>query len=592
MRKVQLSRRREGRRPRGRLFRALAAAGAVGAVAAGLLAGGAPAAAAIPDNNGRGVVLNLFQWTWGSVATECASTIGDAGFGYVQVSPPAEHVQGEAWWTSYQPVSYQIESKLGTRAEFANMVQTCNDVGVEVIADAVVNHTTGAGQSGYGTGGSWFTDDDFPDYSAQDFNDCRENISDYTNRWEVQNCRLVGLQDLRTSSGYVQQKIADYLDDLVSLGVAGFRIDASKHVPAADLEAIKSRMVNSDVYWVHEVIGAAGEPITEDEYLGSGDSHEFDYARQLEHDFDARIANLRYIGDNKLPSDRAGVFVSNHDTERNGESMSYQWGAKYTLANTFMLSWPYGSPTVYSGYEFSDFDTGAPGATADSVADAECDSGAWTCEQRWHEIQGMVGFNNTVGDAEVTRWWDDGGNHIAYGRGDKGYVAINNNGHEVSRTYSSDLPAGDYCDVVASGDCSQTVTVAADGTFDATLPAYGALALHVGAPAGSTPVPGDGDNDEAADVSVSVRAETTWGQDVRVVGNHGALGSWDPAAGVVLSATDYPRWTGTVDLPAGTAFEYKYVKYDGGTAIWESGGNRVATVGPDGSLKLSDTWRD
>ncbi|WP_229790948.1 carbohydrate-binding module family 20 domain-containing protein [Zhihengliuella salsuginis] len=569
--------------------RALAAAGAIGAMAAGLLGGAAPTAAATPDNGGRDVVLNLFQWTWDAVAAECASTIGDAGFGYVQVSPPAEHIQGDTWWTSYQPVSYQVESKLGTRAEFANMVQTCNGVGVEVIADAVINHTTGAGQSGYGTAGSWYAEDDFPVYSAQDFNDCRENIDDYTDRWEVQHCRLVGLQDLRTSSEYVQQTIADYLDDLVSLGVAGFRIDASKHVPAADLEAIKSRMVNSDVYWVHEVIGAAGEPITEDEYLGSGDSHEFDYARQLKHDFDGQIANLRYIGDNKLPSDRAGVFVSNHDTERNGESMSYQWGAKYTLANTFMLSWPYGSPTVYSGYEFSDFDAGAPGATADSVADAECDSGQWTCEQRWDEIQGMVGFHNTVGDAEVTRWWDDGGNHIAYGRGDKGYVAINNNGYEASRTYTSDLPAGEYCDVIASGDCTQTVTVAADGTFTATLPAYGALALHVGAPGGTTTDPGDGE--ETADVSVSVQAETTWGQDVRIVGDQGELGNWDPAAGVVLSADGYPQWTGAVDLPAGTTFEYKYVKYDGGTAVWESGDNRVATVGSDGSLALSDTWR-
>ena len=57
------------------------------------------------------------------------------------------------------------------------------------------------------------------------------------------------------------------------------------------------------------------------------------------------------------------MFVDNHDTERNGESMSYKWGAKYILANTFLLSWPYGSPTVYSGYEFSNNDAGAPGAT-------------------------------------------------------------------------------------------------------------------------------------------------------------------------------------------------------------------------------------
>ncbi|WP_159611916.1 carbohydrate-binding module family 20 domain-containing protein [Glutamicibacter sp. JC586] len=557
----------------------------------------APAQGATPSNDGKDVILNLFQWNWKSVAQECKSSIAPAGFGYVQVSPPAEHLRGAAWWTSYQPVSYKVDSKLGNRDDFSAMVKSCNDAGVKVIADAVVNHMAGAGQSGTGTAGSAFSEDNFPEYSAQDFNDCRTNISNYSDRWQVQNCRLVGLQDLKTSSSYVQQNIADYLDDLVSLGVSGFRIDASKHIPATDLEAIKSKMKNPGVFWVHEVIGAAGEPIQESEYLGSGDSFEFDYARQLKSDFDSQIANLRFIGDGKLTSDRAGVFVANHDTERNGETMNYKWGAKYLLANVFMLSWPYGSPSVYSGYSFTDKDAGAPGASDASVPNASCDSSAWTCEQRQDEITGMVGFNNAVGDAAVSNWWDDGSNQIAFGRGNKGFVAINNTGSSTTREYSSSLAAGTYCDVVAGADCSQKITVGSDGKFNATVPAYGALALHVGAL-------GDGSNgggtdpseepvEEASDVSVAVTAETTVGQNIRIVGNQTKLGNWNPSQAPQLSAVGYPSWTGTVDLPAGTKFEYKYVKYDqSGKATWESGGNRSATVQSDGSLKLSDTWRN
>ena len=37
---------------------------------------------------------------------------------YVEVSPPQESIQGTQWWTSYQPVSYKLDSKLGTEAEF------------------------------------------------------------------------------------------------------------------------------------------------------------------------------------------------------------------------------------------------------------------------------------------------------------------------------------------------------------------------------------------------------------------------------------------------------------------------------------------
>ncbi|WP_369370307.1 alpha-amylase family protein [Promicromonospora sp. Populi] len=436
--------------------------------------------AATPPHGDGDVILNMFQWTWDSVAAECANTIGPAGFGYVQVSPPMEHVRGSQWWTSYQPVSYRIESKLGTRAEFANMVAACDAVGVGVIADAVVNHM--AAGSGTGVAGSTYGQDSFPGtYSAPDFNDCRTNIADYTNRYEVQNCRLVSLQDLRTGSDYVRGRLAAYFNDLVSLGVDGFRIDAAKHIPASDLAAIKSRMNNPNVFWVHEVIGAAGEPIQPAEYLGSGDSHEFNYARQLRANFDGQIRNLRFIGDGKLPYDRAGVFVDNHDTERNGETMSYKWGAKYILANTFMLSWPYGSPTVYSGYEFSNNDAGAPGATETTVPDATCGAGRWTCTQRWTEIRGMVGFHNAVSGTLVTNWWDDGGNLVAYGRGNRGYVVLNNTASAVSRSFQTSLPAGTYCDVVASSNCSVTRTVGSDGWFTATVPAYGALAIHVNA---------------------------------------------------------------------------------------------------------------
>jgi alpha-amylase len=56
----------------------------------------------------KDVTAVLFEWNFASVAKECTNTLGPAGYGYVQVSPPAEHIQGAQWWTSYQPVSYKI----------------------------------------------------------------------------------------------------------------------------------------------------------------------------------------------------------------------------------------------------------------------------------------------------------------------------------------------------------------------------------------------------------------------------------------------------------------------------------------------------
>ena len=45
------------------------------------------------------------------------------------------------------------------RDQFISMVERCNAVGVNVIADLVVNHMSGHGSSGTGSGGSGFDGD-------------------------------------------------------------------------------------------------------------------------------------------------------------------------------------------------------------------------------------------------------------------------------------------------------------------------------------------------------------------------------------------------------------------------------------------------
>ena len=677
--------------------------------------GAAPAQAAPPGE--RTVGVNLFQWTWDAIARECTDHLGPDGYGWVQTSPPQEHpvLQGQ-WWTSYQPVSYKIESKLGTRAEYAAMISTCRAAGVRVIADVVINHMTGQ-SGGTGWAGTAFTAEHYPGpaggYGPQDFHACRSDIASYGDRYQVQNCRLVGLQDLDTGSPYVQQEIADYLNDLVSLGVRGFRIDAAKHIAASDLAAITARLTDRSVYIVQEVIGAPGEPIQPSEYLGIGDSHEFAYARTLKQAFQGGdLASLRTLSSASwlLPSDRAGVFVDNHDTERNGETLSYKDGATYRLANVFLLAYPYGWPTVYSGYAFSDKDAGAPQSASGEVDDAMCGRGTWTCAHRWNETAHLVGFRNAVGSAPVVDWWDNGRDQVAFGRGSAGYVALNRSGGALTRTFTTSLPAGRYCDVVSGAAASSctgtTVTVDASGRATFTVPANGAVALHVGArpgqtqdpttdptadPTGATTtvyyattswsayrihyrvgsgawtaVPGvamapacagwvsrtidtggapvtaaftDGagrwDNNGSRDytlsgavatvahgtvtagdpcgppptataspsptspasptgsVSFGVTATTTWGQNLFVVGDVTALGSWDPARAVPLSSATYPVWRASVPLPAGTTVRYKYVRKDASGAVtWEGGGNRTLTVpSGGGTVDLADAWR-
>ncbi|MFF9207665.1 MULTISPECIES: carbohydrate-binding module family 20 domain-containing protein [unclassified Streptomyces] len=566
--------------------RLLNAAVAAAVAATGLVAVAAQQAAAAPPGT-KDVTATLFQWNWNSVAKACTDQLGPAGYGYVEVSPATENIQGSQWWTAYQPVSYKLQNRLGSESDFTNMVNACHTAGVKVVADAVINHMTAG--SGTGTGGTAYTKYNYPGfYQDQDFHSCRTQISNYGDRSNVQNCELVGLADLDTGSDYVRNTIAGYMNHLISLGVDGFRIDAAKHIASGDLAAIKSKLSDPNIYWVQEVIYGAGEAVQPGEYAGNGDVDEFQGAYDLKRIFTSdKISNLSQWGESwgagYLSGSKARTFVDNWDTERNGSTLNYKSGSTYTLANVFMLAWPYGSPNVYSGYEFDNNDAGPP----NNGQVNSCYSDGWKCQHAWPQISNMVGFRNAVSGTGVTNWWSNGNNAIAFGRGDKGYVVINRESGSLSQTFQTSLPSGTYCDVEHNG---ATYTVGSDGKFTATVGAGDALALYAGSCTGNT---GGGTGTTATGASFAVNATTTMGQNIYVVGDNAALGSWAPAAALKLDPAAYPVWKLDVNLPAGTSIQYKYIRKDAaGNVTWESGANRTATIPSSGKITLNDTWRN
>jgi len=451
----------------------------------------------------RTVFVHLFEWQWNDIASECETQLGPKGFSAVQVSPPQKSVSGSQWWTRYQPLSYAIEGRSGTRAEFASMVSRCKAVGVDIYVDAVINHMAALNRS-------------FPEvpYGTNDFHTCTANIN-YADAWSIQNCDLSGLNDLKTESDYVRGKIADYLNDLTSLGVAGFRFDAAKHMPPADISNIVGRLTGHP-YIYQEVIRGAGEPVQPEQYTYIADVMEFNYSKTLSYYFKGRgaLKSLSNIGTSNwsgwLGSIDAQVFVENHDNQRQDTSniITYKDGANLnTLAHVFMLAWPYGYPEVMSSYEWSDHDQGPPSAGASTCANG------WLCEHRTRAIANMVSFaNNTNAQFRVTNYWDNGNNQMAWGRGGLGFVAINREDSAgLSRTFATGMPAGTYCDIIhgdfnyTTGACSGAgITVDSSGNATFSVNTHDAVAFHAGAVVGvPCPLCGGGNNNSSSSSSVS-----------------------------------------------------------------------------------------
>ncbi len=284
-----------------------------------------------------------------------------------------------------------------------------------------------------------------------------------------------------------------YMNDLLSLGVMGFRVDAAKHMWPGDLLALVvsdylvqystraysfyvisircARQVpisvqktnvqdmldddkNGDRPLVYqEVIDHHTEPITMEEYFGSGKVTEFNYGSALKsciQDQDRNFECLRDFGDAWFINGiYAVVFVDNHDTQRNGEAMYYDDGTngyEYKLASAFHLAHSYGLKRVMSSYYFSmlNTDAGPPG----SEADEDC-GGGWVCEHRWPAIMNMVQLTNACIGHGVENY-DVQGDVVGFSRGNCGFAVI---GEAQGNSFYTGMPDDTYCDIIS--ECAQ-----------------------------------------------------------------------------------------------------------------------------------------
>ncbi len=522
------------------------------AAATGLTAAVGPTLASVTDNTpsassawrghddrgAREVSANLFEWNWPSVAHECTTVLGPAGYGSVQVAPPQDSLRRTSlgdgsdtvlhpWWEVYQPVDYTLTSRMGDEAQFRSMVATCRRAGVKVIVDAVVNHMTGQGEVSYGgvryskyAYAGLYQPSDFHSYPqdcpvppAAGGADREGDIADFNDYTQVFDCELVGLSDLRTGTSAVRQRLQAYLNKLIGYGVSGFRVDAAKHIGQTDLAAIEAGLHrtadHTRPYLALEVATGSPGRISPWAFQDVGDLLGFDYATQIHDAFksyndppnDGNIGSLKTLGTGSglLPSDKELVFVQNHDTDRNGSTLSYK-DPNNVIANEFMLAWPHGTPQVYASFAWATPDDSPPSDSYGRVSDTNCGNGTWDCVDRVTGVANMVGFHNRVGDEPVANWYDDGQNLVAFSRGDRGFFSTNNMPTAKTVTVRTGLRRGTYCDIIHgslvhgsdarpaggqgspahNGQCSgPTVSVDRHGVATITVGGYDSVAFTV-----------------------------------------------------------------------------------------------------------------
>ncbi|ESK93679.1 glucoamylase [Moniliophthora roreri MCA 2997] len=92
-------------------------------------------------------------------------------------------------------------------------------------------------------------------------------------------------------------------------------------------------------------------------------------------------------------------------------------------------------------------------------------------------------------------------------------------------------------------------------------------------------------------VTFNVQATTTFGENIFLTGSVDALKNWSPENAIALSSANYPTWSVTVNVPANTAIEYKYIRKFNSAITWESDPNRRITTPSSGTFTQNDSWR-
>ena len=272
----------------------------------------------LADNIQDGAILHCFDWKYNDIKAELQN-IAEAGFTSVQTSPAQVGGGSETWWWLYQPLGFYVgNNDLGTKDELKALCDEAEQYGIKVVVDVVANHLAGNHSN---------IQNDLKD--SQYWHTFGGNI-DWANRWQVTHGEI-GMPDLNSEHSYVQQVVANYINELKGLGVDGIRWDAAKHIglPSEDCQFWPA--VTSQGLWHYgEILGgpddrASGNEGLMKEYTNYMTVTDSNYGKNLRDSFNSGNAPSAYgnwaargISNNKLI-----YWGESHDTWSNNKAWGY-----------------------------------------------------------------------------------------------------------------------------------------------------------------------------------------------------------------------------------------------------------------------------
>lgn len=168
-------------------------------------------------------ILHLFQWRINDIIPEL-KTIKEQGFDAIQISPiQGTKDSGIEWWKLYQPINLKIgNEQIGSKKDLINLIQEARKFNLKIIVDIVLRHV--AGDESYPLKPHRNVDPELLQYLAEPI----DAVNVDGDRWQCTR-RCTGMPMLNYDNPELQKLYKRFLDEMVFIGVDGFRLDQLKH---------------------------------------------------------------------------------------------------------------------------------------------------------------------------------------------------------------------------------------------------------------------------------------------------------------------------------------------------------------------------
>ena len=168
-------------------------------------------------------ILHLFQWRINDIIPEL-KTIKNQGFDAIQISPiQGTKDSGMEWWKLYQPINLKIgNEQIGSKKDLINLIQEARKYNIRIIVDIVLRHV--AGDESYPLKPHRNVDPELLPYLAEPI----DGVNIDNDRWQCTR-RCTGMPMLNYDDPNLMKLYKRFLDELVFIGVDGFRLDQLKH---------------------------------------------------------------------------------------------------------------------------------------------------------------------------------------------------------------------------------------------------------------------------------------------------------------------------------------------------------------------------